>query len=282
VTKYVRHQLAEGKRRHSYMYLEKFWKPQFKGWWLQSIRTGDIEDRLDAYAHEHKLRPASRNNILGQLSGLFNYARRRDWVEGNPCRDIPKLKVRNARTRWIRPQELDAILEHCEPWLADLVNFSIRTGLRLGETLSLRVGDYSVDAQDRAFLTVRETKNGCQHHVPVEGSVRELVERLIRRNGLRPRRRLFAGPRGGNPYSSVRRHFKAAVTKAGLPWGERVDGITWHSLRHSMASLALNAGVSESVVMRLGNWRSRSMVARYGHLADDTLRKAASKLDDLL
>ena len=49
-----------------------------------------------------------------------------------------------------------------------------------------------------------------------------------------------------------------------------------------MASLALNHGVPEGTVQRMGNWKSRSMVQRYAHLADEELRKAAAKLADLV
>jgi hypothetical protein len=49
-----------------------------------------------------------------------------------------------------------------------------------------------------------------------------------------------------------------------------------------MPSLALNAGVPEVVVQRLGNWKTRKMVSRYAHLADETLRSGAAKLADLL
>jgi hypothetical protein len=49
-----------------------------------------------------------------------------------------------------------------------------------------------------------------------------------------------------------------------------------------MASLALNHGVPESTVQRMGNWKSRVMVARYAHLADEELRKAAATVADLV
>ncbi len=49
-----------------------------------------------------------------------------------------------------------------------------------------------------------------------------------------------------------------------------------------MASLAINHGVPESTVQRMGNWKSRVMVQRYAHLADEELRKAAAKLANLV
>ena len=80
---------------------------------------------------------------------------------------------------------------------------------------------------------------------------------------------------------SIRRAFPEAVESAGLKYGRKhPDGVTFHTYRHSMASLALNAGVPKSTVQRMGNWKSAAMVNRYAHLADETLRNAARKLDE--
>lgn len=58
--------------------------------------------------------------------------------------------------------------------------------------------------------------------------------------------------------------------------------VTFHTLRHSMASIALNAGVPEGVVQQLGNWKTRTMVARYAHHAAETMRDAAGKVAALV
>jgi integrase len=69
------------------------------------------------------------------------------------------------------------------------------------------------------------------------------------------------------------------IRAAGLRYGRKYkDGVTFHVFRHSMASLALNHGVPESTVQRMGNWKSRVMVQRYAHLADEELRKAAATI----
>ena len=73
------------------------------------------------------------------------------------------------------------------------------------------------------------------------------------------------------------------IRAAGLRYGRKYkDGVTFHTFRHSMASLALNHGVPESTVQRMGNWKSRVMVQRYAHLADEELRKAAATIADLV
>ena len=49
-----------------------------------------------------------------------------------------------------------------------------------------------------------------------------------------------------------------------------------------MASNALNAGIPEHIVQKMGNWKDRRMLARYAHLADENLRQAESKLTSIL
>jgi len=58
--------------------------------------------------------------------------------------------------------------------------------------------------------------------------------------------------------------------------------ITFHTFRHSMASIALNNGVPEAVVQKMGNWRDRRMIARYAKVSDETLRDAAGKVAALV
>ena len=49
-----------------------------------------------------------------------------------------------------------------------------------------------------------------------------------------------------------------------------------------MASIALNAGVGEATVQRMGNWKSRSTTRRYAHVQDESLRHAAGKVASLV
>ena len=58
----------------------------------------------------------------------------------------------------------------------------------------------------------------------------------------------------------------------------RLDGVSWHGLRHTWASRLTMAGVDPRTLQTLGNWRSLSMVERYSHLSPDRLRSAVEKL----
>jgi len=58
----------------------------------------------------------------------------------------------------------------------------------------------------------------------------------------------------------------------------RLDGITWHSLRHTFASRLVMAGVDLRTVAELGGWRTLAMVQRYAHLSPDHLTAAVERL----
>ena len=50
---------------------------------------------------------------------------------------------------------------------------------------------------------------------------------------------LFPGPNGGNARTSLRRYLPGVIRAAGLRYGRKyADGVTFHTFRHSMASLA--------------------------------------------
>ena len=98
-----------------------------------------------------------------------------------------------------------------------------------------------------------------------------------------PADKLFQGPKGGSASNAIQQNLKSVVEAAGLRYGrQHEDGVTFHTFRHSMASLALNEGIPESTVQRMGNWKTRTMVSRYAHLSDENFRSAAATVANLL
>ena len=58
----------------------------------------------------------------------------------------------------------------------------------------------------------------------------------------------------------------------------RLEGVSWHGLRHTWASRLTMKGVDPRTLQTLGGWRSLVMVERYSHLSPDHLRRAVEKL----
>jgi integrase len=81
---------------------------------------------------------------------------------------------------------------------------------------------------------------------------------------------VFPSPTG-RPFSRghVSKVFKRATRQAGL------TDFHFHDLRHHSAMIALNAGLSPSVVMALGGWRHERTMRRYAQVTDRVPRAAA-------
>jgi integrase len=293
VARYIERRLAAGKSERSYYHLQVaakrgahpgFWAKEFGDHPIGSLTTEQLEDALRKRARRSKWAPSTCNRALAQISALFTFARSRKWIKEHPVERgrIPRSPEDNARTRWLRLHEIEAILGECPQWLEPLVRFAVATGMRLGEVCSLNRAGYQVDQLGRAYVVTERTKNGERLIWPLEGWTKEHIERRVAECRF-PGDYLFPGPKGGNAYTSVNRMLPGVIRAAGLKYGRKhTDGVTFHSFRHSMASLALNHGVPESTVQRMGNWKTRAMVQRYAHLADEELRKAAAKLADLV
>jgi site-specific recombinase XerD len=58
----------------------------------------------------------------------------------------------------------------------------------------------------------------------------------------------------------------------------RLEGVSWHGLRHTWASRLTMKGVDPRTLQTLGGWRSLVIVERYSHLSPDHLRRAVEKL----
>ena len=57
----------------------------------------------------------------------------------------------------------------------------------------------------------------------------------------------------------------------------RLEGVSWHGLRHTWASRLTMKGVDPRTLQTLSGWRSLVMVERYSHLIPDHIRRAVEK-----
>jgi len=81
---------------------------------------------------------------------------------------------------------------------------------------------------------------------------------------------VFTNPDTELPFTHIRHTWGRIREKAGMPW------LRLHDLRHSFASMLVNAGCSLFVVQQaLGHADSR-VTQRYSHLSSKTLQDAAN------
>ncbi len=106
---------------------------------------------------EENVAPATLNKELSFLRHALEMAVVWEWLEINPAVRIPREKVKNRMERWLTEEEEEKLLNACPEWLRDMVIFSLNTGFRQNEMLSLTWNQ--VDLSRKAIL-FWDQKNG--------------------------------------------------------------------------------------------------------------------------
>lgn len=269
--------------------------PTFGGVQVGAIRPAHVEAWV--VATQATLAPATLGVVFAWLSRIMADAVREGLVRSNPCAGI---ELPTPERREVEPLPLDAVdalVEAMPDYAATIVLTAAWSGLRQGEVLGLRTQRLSLlgtrDERGRMLppsLHVAEqlqTLDGPPRLVPPKTtrSVRRVPIPGVLVDGLAAHLAAFpAGDDGfvftnsqGRPWR--RNAFGAvwtrAVRDAGLPRGTR-----FHDLRHTYASLLIEAGESVTVVSRrLGHASPNETLATYSHLWPDSDERTVTVLD---
>ena len=250
---------------------------------LDQVKPADVEAILAGLQtgkspSGRALSGAATNRYRDRLSGMFKRAVRLGLVERNPVTGIPKHKEPGGRIIYMTDAEEAAILEALPEPLRPMFTVSINTGLRWSEQRWLTWADVDLLS---GTLTVKISKHGRMRQVPTNSTVRNVLVDLEMRRGRPedPKELVFACP-----YREAAKFFPQTVTKAQAILrnldqdASRLEGFTWHGLRHTFASRLVMAGVDLRTVQELGGWRTLAMVQRYSHLGSDHLQAAVDRL----
>jgi integrase len=256
---------------------ELYLLPMFKDVPITEIRKSNVLAWRDDLVE--RMSAASVNSITGTLSAAFSWFVGRDWIEHNPCAGVKRLKQDSRVFPWIdSPEAITRLLGECPVSVRSIAAVLVGTGMRLDEALHLHWDD--IDLEHRLITVHRgrkgqrptgTTKSGKARRVPIFDSVMPVLKAMKLARGpsavLWPstaRIRLGRKPPPDRPMSqsSVRKPFKDAVTRAGLPKELRL-----HDLRHTFASLFLVDGGDIFKLSRILGHHSVVITERtYAHL----------------
>jgi integrase len=220
-------------------------------------------------AVERRLTAAAVNRPLALLRHLLRLAHE-EWGELGVVPKIRTEKEPQGRLRWLTQEEAAKLLTACKKSrngaLADLVEFSLFTGVRRGEALGL-----TWDRVDRARGVIRLelTKSGRRREVPLSSN----ADAVLARRWTPEAKGYVFGSRNWNSFRSA---WESALAAAG------VDDLRFHDLRHTFASWLIQRGRTLREVQEALGHQTITMTMRYSHLAPDHLRAAVAVLDDVL
>jgi integrase len=224
-------------------------------------------------------------------------AKRWNVIHTNPAGDVRSPKVvRKEMQVWTSTDAAKFLAATAEDRLFALWVVALHTGMRRGELAGLRWKDVKLDS---ATLTVNQQRTVAHYQVivaePKAKSQRQLhlapatVAALQVHRQRQRLERLAVGPGWentgyvfvdelGRPYhpQRLRPMFEKACIAVGVP------AIRLHDLRHTMASLALEAGVHPKVVQeQLGHSGIDITLDIYSHVPQAVKRSAAEQIAGL-
>jgi len=160
---------------------------------------------------------------------------------------------------------LQATRAHPDPFTRLAVEFLARTGLRKGEFCDLTI-DSVVQIGSAYWLHVPVGKLRTDRYIPLHPQLKDLLDDWVahRPTGLR------------EPYLFIERGRRITTARvdralANVARAAGIGHVTPHQLRHTLATQAINRGMSLEAIAALLGHRSMRMTMVYARIADRTV-----------
>ena len=241
--------------------------------WLDAFLNGKPLDTISRSLidkiTEAKMAEGVTNATVNRVLEILRAILRRcvnewEWLDKAPM--VRMLKEPTRRIRFLTRQEADRLLRELPDHMADMVAFSLATGLRRSNVTGLLWSQVDL-ARQVAWIHADQAKARKAISVPLNSEAIQIVTRQL---GKHPTH-VFTY-KGNTIFQVSTKTWYAALKRAGI------ENFRWHDLRHTWASWHVQNGTPMFALQEMGGWESPEMVRRYAHLAADHLAPYAERL----
>ncbi len=249
---------------------------------IKATKSGRIARKDDKGRKAEKqpgLSPQTIKHCIALMRQIYNKAIDWEIYDGpNPVRKVEMPKVKNGRVRFLSHDEADKLLAELRgrsETTYDMAVISLHCGLRSGEILNLKGKD--VDFPN-GKIHILEPKNGEYRTADMTRAVNEIFKARMPES---PEEYVFKDRRHNKKIDQVSQAFTKAVDAIGLNEGvtNRLEKVTFHTLRHTFASWLVLQGESLLMIASLLGHKTLAMVQRYAHLMPGKKKEAVLKLE---
>lgn len=257
--------------------------PYFKNKRIRSINTTDINIFLDSLAKEG-LAVKTKRNIRNVLNGIMVLAVQENVIGFNPLANIPPFReAKKENRRALTVEELRQLLHTLETYYKKKKNYksvnmliypylylAIYTGARRGELCALTWDDIDIE---KCTVSINKSIN---EHLDIEApkTLKAYRVNAIPKDVM-AKLLLFKDSKYNKVFhtctgeyikpSNIARAFRNVLKFGSLPH------ICLHELRHTLATLALQAGVPiPDVSKQLGHANTSTTLNFYSHASNES------------
>ena len=234
------------------------WLDQYlNGIELQAINR-DFLDKILTAKKAEGVANSMVNRVLEIVRALLMKACNEwGWLDRVPS--IRMLPEPTKRVRWLTRNEADRLIAELPLHLADMVRFSLETGLRHSNVTGLQWSQVDLV---RRMAWIHPDQAKARKAIPVPLS--NVAVLTLRKQIGKHQANVFTY--NGQPVTQVNtKAWYKALKRAGI------EHFRWHDLRHTWASWHIQEGTPLHVLQELGGWSGRDMVQRYAHLSSEHL-----------
>lgn len=256
---------------------------------IAEIRPVDIQE-LYLKILSHGLLPSTCQKLHAVLKGLFSRAYSNQLTKRNIMESVQRPRAKQPVIKFLSPEELQTFLKASEGSTIEIMIWiAAYTGMRLGEVAALRWDDIDLNNElikvSRSIKFTR-TKGWSVSEPKTKSALRTLPipEPLLEK--LKDYKlvwkenywNLLSIGKRGKPISSSAAsvYMRETCEKTGLD-------VTFHGLRHSVASMLVSANMGiTDVSALLGHANPTTTLNRYSHAKKDALKTTMNKVSELL
>ena len=228
------------------------------------------------------------NHAIKIMRAIFGRAMNEGVIIGNPF-VVNELQDDSVSKQAFTMEQVKRLMEVADPEWQSLMRFAIFTGQRLGDLVDLTWANIDFTNKEILFTT---QKTGRLMALPASDELWSHIETLPRGLPTAPLHPRAYNLKHRSNVGSVSKDFTRLMVTAGLckekpnnkkrdkegDVSREVNPLTFHSMRHALASWLRNAGVSESLAMEIIGHDSVSVDRAYVHTEPDRLRQALNKI----
>jgi integrase len=271
-------------------------KPYFNHRKAIDLSSELISQYVDARQQEGA-KNATINRELAALKRMFRLGQQSTPAKVLRMPHFAHLRENNVRKGFLEDSQYTKLVAGTELWLRTLVECGRTYGWRVSELLTMKVGQ--VDLAQRVIrLDPGTTKNSDGREVFMTDALHSLLSGCV--TGKGPEEAVFSRS-NGIAVRSFRDAWEKACINAGVgqclclgcaspvtsaePCGNcgsnrtKYSGLIFHDLRRTAARNLRRAGIAETVIMKIGGWRTRSVFERYAIVSRGDIVEAMQKLE---